>query len=110
MLMTATVRVFNEADVKCYHCGHISGVVRVERGVANPIPTFKAFGSDAETPVRSRAQVRCLRCNGSTYFDEVVQRQEYAKVDFLEDRPRRGRPPKRLVEQREAAERGRGAA
>jgi hypothetical protein len=101
--MTAPVRTFIEADVKCYHCGQISGVVRVDRGVANPTPTFIASGSDAETPIQHRAQLRCLRCNGPTYFDEFEQRQQYARIDFLEDRPRRGRPPKRLVERRGAA-------
>lgn len=101
--MTAPVRVYTEADVKCYHCGHTSGVVRVDRGVEKATPKFVAAGSEAETPIQSRASLRCLRCKGSTYFDEVVQKQEYPTVDFLEDRPRRGRPPKRLVERRGAA-------
>ena len=98
--MTALVRSYLEADVKCYHCGHISGVVRVDRGVQKPVATFKPAGSEAETPVRSRSTMKCLRCGGPTFTDEFELRQEYARVDFLEDGPRRGRPPKRLVEKR----------
>ena len=101
--MTAPVRVYLEADVKCYHCGHISGSARVDRGVANPITTFKPIGSDVETPIENRAKLRCLRCGGPTYTDEFEVRREFAAVDFLEDRPRRGRPPKRLAERRGAA-------
>jgi len=61
---------------------------------------FKAVNSEAETAVRSPSSLRCLRCNGSTFTDEFEVRHEYARIDFLEDRPRRGRPPKRLAEQR----------
>ena len=101
--MTAPVRIYVEADVKCYHCGHTSGVVRVDRGVANAVPTFKPVGSDTETPIQQRTALKCLRCQGPTFFEEFELRREFAKTDFLEDRPRRGRPPKRLAEQRGAA-------
>ena len=101
--MAAPVRTYVEADVKCYHCGSVSGVVRVERGASSPATTFKASTSDVEVPVGSRKTLRCLRCNGPTFFDEFQLRQEYPKVDFLEEGPRRGRPPKRLLEQRGAA-------
>ena len=98
--MTAPVRTYLEADVKCYHCGHISGVARVDRGVRTPTATFKPAGSDVEVPVQSRSTLKCARCGGPTFTDEFELRQEYASVDFLEDGPRRGRPPKRLVEKR----------
>jgi ribosomal protein S14 len=101
--MTAPARVYLEADVKCYHCGHVSGVVRVDRGVKNAPAMFKPHGSDAEIRIDPRARPRCLRCGGPTLFEEFELRREYPKVDFLEDRPRRGRPPKRLLEQRGVA-------
>ena len=104
--MTALVRSYLEADVKCYHCGHISGVARVDRGTRNPATTFKPVGSEVETPIQSRAKLRCLRCGGPTFTDEFELRREYAPVDFLEEGPRRGRPPKRLVEKRLLEQRG----
>ncbi len=107
--MTTPVRPYLEADVKCFHCGHISSVARVERGSQNPKTTFKPVDSSAEILMRNRSQLKCLRCGGPTFTDEFELRQEYAQVDFLEDRPRRGRPPKRLVERR-LAEQQRGVA
>ncbi len=101
--MTAPVRTYLEADVKCYMCGHISGVARVDRGVPNPSPTFRPSGSDVEAPILNRAKLRCARCQGPTFTDEFELRREFEKIDFLENRPRRGRPPKRLVERRGAA-------
>ncbi len=100
--MAAPIRTYLETDVKCYLCGHISGIARVERGVDGKA-TFVPAGSEVEQPIDRRANLRCLRCNGPTFFDEFELRHEYAKLDFLEDRPRRGRPPKRLVERRGAA-------
>ena len=107
--MTAPVRTYLEADVKCYHCGHISGVARVDRGARTPTATFKPAGSAVEVPVQSRSTLKCARCGGPTFTDEFELRQEYAAVDFLEDGPRRGRPPKRLVEKRQL-EQQRGVA
>ncbi|HYU17495.1 MAG TPA: hypothetical protein VEQ11_02255 [Chloroflexota bacterium] len=101
--MVAPVRTYLEADVKCYHCGHVSGVARVEPGPGKPVATFKPLDSDVETPIENRALLRCARCSGPTYFEEFELRQEFARINFLDDRPRRGRPPKRLVEQRGAA-------
>jgi hypothetical protein len=101
--MTAPVRIYLEADVKCYMCGHVSGVLRVDRGASGAPTTFKPAGSDVETVIGSRAGLRCLRCQGPTFTDEFEQRREYPKTDFLDDRPRRGRPPKRLLERRGAA-------
>jgi hypothetical protein len=103
-LMTASIRTYLEADLKCYHCGNISGVTRVERGAGREVMTFKPLGSDVERPVAKREQLRCLRCNGPTFVDEWEVRHEYARIELVDDgRPRRGRPPKRLVEQRGAA-------
>ena len=102
-MTTAPVRVYVEADVKCYHCGHTSGVVRTDRGPANPRTTFLALGTSVETPIGPKQNVKCLRCGGPTYFDEFEQRHEYAPLVIDEDRPRRGRPPKRLLERQGAA-------
>jgi hypothetical protein len=100
--MVAPIRTYMEADVKCYLCGHISGVARVERG-ADRQAMFVVAGSEVSTPIDAGRNLRCLRCNGPTFFDEFEIRHEYPKIDFLDGRPRRGRPPKRLAERQGAA-------
>ena len=47
-------------------------------------------------------RLRCDRCGGPLFLDEtdvVVRRSE--DYNWSVERPRRGRPPKRLVEQRQ---------
>ncbi|MFN8523294.1 MAG: hypothetical protein U0821_09345 [Chloroflexota bacterium] len=100
--MTVAVRVFQEADVKCYHCGHTSGTIRRDQEAGAP-SRFKPAGSDTEITMGPRALVQCARCGGPTFFDSFETRQEWGRVDFLEDRPRRGRPPKALLARRGAA-------
>ena len=101
--MTTTIRTFVEADVKCFHCGQITGAVRTNRADRTSPLTFRAIGASADTPVRGGEQIRCHRCGGPTYFDEFEMRREAVHVDFSQERPRRGRPPKRLVAERGAA-------
>jgi hypothetical protein len=99
------VASYLEAEVKCYHCGHLTGVVRRDRGVANAPTTFVSTDGAAPRIVRSLTALRCTRCHGSVYMDDFDVKYVYPRIDFLEeDRPRRGRPPKRLVELRKARE------
>jgi hypothetical protein len=99
------VSSYLEAEVKCYHCGHTSGVLRRPQG-AQPAPTiFQNSDGGPAIIVKSLTDLRCARCQGSVFTDDFDVRYVYPKVDFLdEDRPRRGRPPKRLVELRRARE------
>jgi hypothetical protein len=113
--MPATIRAFLEADVTCYHCGAVSGVARKDKAAPNAPMTFLARGSEAEVPLTKRSMLRCARCSGPTFFDEFQSKQIVVTDGLFDDLPRRGRPPKRLVEQRrreaEALEaRRRGAA
>jgi hypothetical protein len=49
-------------------------------------------------------RLRCPVCGGNTAADEVTVRSVRLEgpTDWKADRPRRGRPPKWLVEQRQA--------
>jgi hypothetical protein len=107
--MPVTIRSFQEADVTCYHCGTVSGVARIDRGAPNSAMTYLPRGSETEAPIRDRRQIRCSRCNGPTFFDAFQNRTLMQTAGLFDDQPRRGRPPKRLVEQRRA-EQQRGAA
>lgn len=96
-----TIRTYVVADVKCYLCGSISGAVESER---QPLPRsvlFRRAGEDNSIPVLDWHRLRCLRCNGPTFLDEMeVVTKRLEEYNWLDERPRRGRPPKRLVEER----------
>jgi hypothetical protein len=100
------------ADVKCYLCGNISGSIESEQLEAGPSTPgrpatparsvrFRPLGaSQAQLQVQWR-NLRCGRCGGPTYLDEpniITRRIE--DYNWLDERPRRGRPPKRLAEER----------
>lgn len=100
-----------EAEVRCYHCGHTSGVIRRDQGAPGAPTVFHGAEDDRAITIRSLAELRCARCRGSVYIEEFEKRYVYPKIDFLDDeRPRRGRPPKRLVELRRAQEAAQEAA
>lgn len=101
--MPAMLRTFQEADVTCYHCGYVSGVARLDRGAPASAMTYLARGAEAEVPLRDRRLIRCARCAGPTYFDAFQQRTTMVTAGLFDDQPRRGRPPKRLAQQRGAA-------
>ena len=86
--MQPQIRTFVLADLKCFLCGHSAGSIERERGVAH-----------ARLAITSR--LRCPRCGGAVYVDEVdIIDRRSEPVEWEDDGPRRGRPPKWLVEQR----------
>ena len=94
-----------EAEVHCFHCGHTSGVIRRDQGTPRAQPYFHPAEGAEPVAINSLTALRCARCAGSVYTDEFEVRYVYPQVEFFdEDRPRRGRPPKRLVELRRARE------
>jgi hypothetical protein len=56
------------ADVKCYHCGHISGELIGSRGTALKEWTFEPMTGEPR-PVGAR--LRCIRCQGPVYLEDV---------------------------------------
>jgi hypothetical protein len=101
--MPASIRNFQEADVTCYHCGTVSGVARIDRGALPGTMTFLPRGSEQEVPMGDRRLIRCARCKGPTFFDAFQNRTLMLTAGLFDDQPRRGRPPKRLAQQRGAA-------
>src|SRR6266516_1701539 len=88
------VRRFFEADVKCYHCGTIVGTLRREDGDSGTMPVFQDRAASAESTVRNLAQLRCNRCRGPVFADELDVVYQYELDELVLERPRRGRPPK----------------
>ena len=96
-----------QADLRCLLCGRILGRLvgplpsteAGRRSLAGRPPNFAAFRpADPGTPtvrLLGGEQFRCTTCGGGVMLDEMETFSTYDDVDDeLEQRPRRGRPPK----------------
>jgi len=99
-------RTFFVADLKCYMCGSVSGSVESEQSLtgaaalARPV-LLRQAGRDQPVPVVNWRRLRCDRCGGPLFLDETdIITRRYEDYNWLDERPRRGRPPKRLIEER----------
>jgi hypothetical protein len=99
----STIVHYREAEVKCLHCGCIAGLLRQRHDVPGAPATFQDGRGGAPQAIKNLTDLRCARCGGSVYTDEYEVRYVYPRLDDA-DRPRRGRPPKWLVERRRAFE------
>lgn len=96
------IRIYLVADLKCYLCGGVLGSIESEQQKILPRRVlFREVGEKEGHMVDNWRQLRCQRCGGPTFLDDAdVVTRRVERVDWIEDRPRRGRPPKRLLEQR----------
>jgi hypothetical protein len=95
-----------QADLRCLLCGRVQGRLvgplpasDVGRPFVGGLPRFAAFRpADAAMPavrLYGGEHFRCLTCGGGLLMDELETFSTYADIDDeLEQRPRRGRPPK----------------
>jgi hypothetical protein len=105
----STGRTVYLAELQCFLCGSLAGSIESDR---KPLPPYGIWHPVAGGPVYKVADWRALRCNrcgGALYTESVEAVIRYDTEDELRrEAPRRGRPPKWLVEQRrrqrEAAE------
>ena len=95
-----------QADLRCLMCGRVVG--RLVGPLAARDPTkrlvagrqqFSAFcPADESVPavrLSGSEHFHCTACGGAVIMDELETFSTYADIDDeLEDRPRRGRPPK----------------
>src|SRR5215216_1042637 len=99
--MQPTIRTFVLADLKCYMCGATAGSIERERGSSTPRMAIERSGQVGTIGAREASRLRCPRCGGSVYVDQVeIVDRRFEPVEWEDDGPRRGRPPKWLVEQR----------
>jgi hypothetical protein len=96
-----------QADLRCIMCGRVIGRLvgplpagdPEKRTLAGRLPHFSAF-RPADTAVPAvrlvgGEQFRCTTCGGGVIMDELETFSTYAEIDDeIEERPRRGRPPK----------------
>jgi hypothetical protein len=62
------------ADVKCYHCGWISGRVAGPKGAPRTAWAFEARDG-SRTPLTASKRLRCQRCNGPVYAEDLRARE-----------------------------------
>jgi hypothetical protein len=82
-------------------CGATAGSLEVERGSAKQTVALERGGLVGMIGAWQTSRLRCPRCGGSVYVDqvEIVDRRT-EPLEWEDEGPRRGRPPKWLVEQR----------
>ncbi len=89
MITKKTTQV--RADVKCYYCGFVSGELLGEPKHLLSVKNYHP--APGSKPPRPGDSLRCARCGGPVYLDDVSP----VKVQYEEDiRPQRsGRPRRR---------------
>jgi hypothetical protein len=99
--MQPIVRTFVLVDLKCYLCGASAGSIEREHGAAQPRMAITRAGLVGSITANDTRRLRCPRCGGAVYIDEVdIVDRRVEPIEWEDDGPRRGRPPKWLVEQR----------
>lgn len=99
--MQPTIRTFVLVDLKCYMCGATAGSIERERGSTVPRVALERAGDVGLIDAAQTSRLRCPRCGGSVYVDQVqIVDRRIEPVEWEDEGPRRGRPPKWLVEQR----------
>jgi hypothetical protein len=99
-------RTFFVADLKCYMCGGVSGSIESEQSLTGASATahpvlFRKAATDQPIQIINWQRLRCDRCAGPLFLDETdIVTRRYDQYNWLDERPRRGRPPKRLIEER----------
>ncbi len=81
-------------DVKCLHCGSLVGQLIGEPGASVSQRAFRPGGNCAGTTPVVSGRVRCCRCGGPVYLDEMESVVRVREEDLKP--PRRGRKPKSL--------------
>jgi hypothetical protein len=87
----------------CLMCSRDFGVlVCTSLPVCGTITIHQPGGFRVEITVDQLRLLRCPACGGSILPTEIIREEVRVerRIDWSEDRPRRGRPPKWLVEQR----------
>jgi hypothetical protein len=104
MAGSAIVKYF-EADVRCYLCGQSAGVLRRVVGSRRAGHAFRRHADGAWLVIRTLTSLRCPRCAGPLFAEEVKERLHY-RPELDHDLPRAGRPRKQPVRRPEVAQLG----
>lgn len=94
-----------KGDLKCYHCGHVSGELVGRSDLPFHLRTFNPAG-DCERGSKVGDRFFCCRCGGPVFLDDIeVVRERTFKcvIDPYETRPGRrpgskNKNPRRLLQ------------
>jgi hypothetical protein len=89
------------AELQCFMCGSLAGSIESDRKPLPPYGIWHPAGGGPAQRVADWRQWRCGRCGGALFAEsvEAVVRHDESEGSRREV-PRRGRPPKWLVEER----------
>ena len=90
-------------ELACLLCGRALGTLQIRQWPSRGPGTLRPIGPTPACQLADWCRLRCLVCGGNIYPDEVEAVRVYPPVQWENERPRRGRPPKWLSEQRRAA-------
>ena len=96
------IRVIH-ADLRCLLCTRALGVLEAQRWPTSDPVLFRPYGGASAIQVADWWNLRCPTCDGNTYPDEVEEVPVQPIFSREDVKARRGRPPRWLVEQRQAA-------
>jgi hypothetical protein len=90
------------AELQCFLCGSLAGSIEIDRKPLPPYGIWHPAGGEAPQPVADWRQLRCGRCGGALFAEsiEAILKPDPDDDELQREMPRRGRPPKWLVEQR----------
>ena len=96
-----TVHTAYVAELQCFLCGSSAGSIESNRKPLPPYGIWHPPAGGRALRVADWRQIRCSRCGGALFAESIdaVQRQD-DREELRREAPRRGRPPKWLVEQR----------
>jgi hypothetical protein len=99
-----TGRLAYLAELQCFMCGSLAGSIEADRKPLPPYGIWHPAGGGPAQRIADWRQQRCGRCGGALFAEsvEAVVRHDDAEGSRREA-PRRGRPPKWLVEERRRA-------
>src|SRR5258708_557034 len=97
----STGRLAYLAELQCFMCGSLAGAIETDRKPLPPYGIWHPAGGGQALRVADWRQLRCGRCGGALFAEsvEAVVRHDDTQ-DPRREAPRRGRPPKWLVEER----------
>jgi hypothetical protein len=100
----ARIATFFVVELACILCSRDVGVFRSETWPA-PASVLISHAGVAPSVAADWRQLRCQNCGGNVLPSEIEQRtvRIESRIDWESDKPRRGRPPKWLAEERSRA-------
>ena len=89
------------AELQCFLCGNYAGAFETDRKPLPPYGIWRPAVSGEPQRIADWRQLHCSRCGGGLFAESVDTVSVPNEGDALRrEAPRRGRPPKWLVEQR----------